>query len=58
MSNDRYTSDYDDMDEAKFIKFEKPHRFNVKDRDRKENWKEKRKCKEKDKTKFLTSKAT
>lgn len=55
MSNDsREQFDSDDNVSPKFSKVQKPHRFNVGDRDRKDNWKrDKRRSKEKDRNKFF-----
>ena len=58
MSNDYANLDFDsdDVNEAKFSKSDKPFRFNVKNDERKPNFKDKRKSKEENKTKFLNSK--
>lgn len=55
MSNDvRDQFDSDEFVSEKFSKHEKPQRFNVGDRDRKDNWKrDKRRSKEKDRNKFF-----
>ena len=49
MSNDNFNADT-----PKFTKLKKPQRFNVDDKDRKDNWKrDKRRSKEKDRNKFF-----
>jgi hypothetical protein len=55
MSNEvREDFDSDEFVSEKFSKYQKPQRFNVGDRDRKDNWKrDKRRSKEKDRNKFF-----
>lgn len=54
MSRDDYDRfDSDDFESAKFSKVKKPRRFNVNERDRRDNWREKRRSKEKDRDKLF-----
>ncbi len=54
MSTDNHDHfDSDEFDSPKFTKLEKPQRFNVADKDRKGNWRDKRRTKEQAKNKFF-----
>lgn len=45
--------DSDDFDSNKFEKVKPPQRFVTPDKDRRDNWREKRRSKEKDRNKFF-----
>lgn len=45
--------DSDDFDSNKFEKAKKPRRFSFSEKDRKDNWRDKRRTKEKDRNKFF-----
>ena len=54
MSRDNYEEfDSDDFDSNKFEKVKPPRRFVTSDKDRKDNWRDKRRSKEKDRNKFF-----
>ena len=45
--------DADDFDSNKFEKVKKPYRFTSDNKDRRDNWRDKRRSKEKDRNKFF-----
>jgi len=45
--------DSDDFDSNKFEKVKQPRRFVTSDKDRRDNWRDKRRSKEKDRNKFF-----